>query len=199
MKFLGSTHFGIGIYTLWMFLIASVDCAGTQPISQEPLLAPAPKEPVPFWSIFQEVCGSRAIERAAQCRQESAFNPKAESWVHAQGLMQAMPVSWKWYQDMKWVPKDKQPWDPYWSIVGGHAHQSFLEARTKEWTGALAAYNWGRLDRIRKAQIQAELLGFPARDWQKFLKIPEETRGYVTRIPNIQVPWVKARVLKEKP
>ena len=163
------------------------------PVSSE---AVAPKTPVPYWSIFQEVTGVRAMERAAQCRQESAFNPLAKSWVGAMGLMQAMPTSWKWYQDVGWVPKTvASPYDsPYWAIVGGHRHQSYLEARTREWTGALAAYNWGRLDRIRKAQVQAELMGFHSREWPRFLKIPAETQGYITRIPSIHVPWVKARV-----
>lgn len=71
---------------------------------------------------------------------------------------------------------------------------NYLEARTKEWTGALAAYNWGRLDRIRKAQVQAELMGLPAREWPRFLKIPEETKGYIDRIPRVHVPWVKERI-----
>jgi soluble lytic murein transglycosylase-like protein len=123
-----------------------------------------------------------------------AFNPKAESWVHAAGLMQAMPATWQWYIDMGIVPKGATPWEPQWSIVGGHWHMNYLEARTRSWNAALAAYNWGRLDRIRKAQTQAELLGFPSSEWHRFMKIPAETAGYVDRIPRVHKPWVQANL-----
>ena len=150
--------------------------------------------PPPYYEEFVKVCGPRAVDRLAQCRQESAFNPQAVSWVGARGLMQAMPGTWKWYQDQGVVPSGAHPFQIEYSIAGGHWHMNFLEARTKEWTGALAAYNWGRLDRIRKAQTQAELMGLPAKEWPRFLKIPAETAGYIDRIPRVHVPWIKEKI-----
>lgn len=150
--------------------------------------AGSPPQGVPFWSEFQRVAGPRAVERAAQIRQESAFDPSAVSWVGARGIAQFMPATWsQWGQG-------KDPFDPHAGIYSQHLYMNHLEARTREWTGALAAYNWGRVDRIRKAQLQAESLGLPAREWRRFLKIPTETEKYINRIQTVHVPWVKAQV-----
>lgn len=123
-----------------------------------------------------------------------AICPRPSDRTRAVDRRPTAPIARKWYQANGVVPSGATPFQIEYSITGGHWHMNYLEARTKEWTGALAAYNWGRLDRIRKAQTQAELMGFSAKEWPRFLKIPAETAGYIDRIPRVHVPWVKEKI-----
>lgn len=152
---------------------------------------------VPYWSTFQSVAGTRAVERAAQVRQESGFQPSAVSHAGARGIAQFMPATWA-----QWAP-GKDPFDPVAGIQAQHAYMRWLEGRTGgDWPAALGAYNAG-LGTVRKAQRLADQLGLQGqRAWVKSMyAIPgrkkahsDETAGYIQRIETVQVPWVKARV-----
>lgn len=152
------------------------------------------RQGVPYWPLFVLHAGPLAVERAAQCRQESNFTPTAVSRVGAQGLMQAMPTTWTWYQEMGWVVKGAAPTEPASAIAGGCAHMAWLNGRTHLESASLAAYNWGHLDRIRRAQYRAEMAGLPSEEWTRAIELPAETADYIERIPNKHVPWVRARV-----
>lgn len=155
---------------------------------------PRQSQGIPYWSTFRQVAGPRAIDRAAQCRQESGFNPSAVSWVGARGIAQFMPATWsQWGQS-------SDPFDPVAGIQAQHAYMLWLEERTWDPAAALASYNCG-LGNVRKAQRAAALLGVDdSRAWLR-VGLPRvtgkhaaETQCYVRRIETIHVPWVKARV-----
>jgi hypothetical protein len=149
---------------------------------------------VPYWSDFQRIAGPRAIERAAQVRQESAFQVRAVSHVGARGLAQFMPSTWA-----QWG-RGADPFDPVAGIDAQHRYMIWLEARTWEPAAALAGYNAG-LGNVRKAQVVASSMGLTdSRAWLR-VGLPRvtgrhaaETQGYVDRIERIHIPWVKARV-----
>jgi soluble lytic murein transglycosylase-like protein len=156
---------------------------------------------VPYWGTFQAVAGPRAVDRAAQVRAESAFNPRAQSYILrngekvpcAQGLAQFTPATWK-----DWG-KGGSPWVPEDAIDAQHAYMLYLEGRCSgDWVAALGAYNAG-LGSIRKAQRLAVAMGLPGnRAWLQALPgvtkhHAAETQGYVLRIETVHIPWVKKR------
>jgi len=141
---------------------------------------PLPGELVPFQSHFLAVAGPRWIDRAAQARAESAFNPQAVSPVGARGIAQFMPATWK-----EWAPRSADPFDPLAGILAQHRYMAWLEARTSGLDPALGSYNAG-LGNIRKAQKLADALGLT--DHAAWLRtLPRvtgpahagETRGYI--------------------
>lgn len=146
---------------------------------------------IPFWQLFLDICHNKALLRAAQVQQESAFNPKAVSPVGAQGLGQAMPKTWKWYQDIGWVPRGASPFDPGPAIQGLQSFQGWLEARWQrrgaaDWQErSWASYNAGE-GNILKAVRLSEALGLP---WKQCLprvtgpRNAKETTDYVAKIP----------------
>jgi soluble lytic murein transglycosylase-like protein len=67
--------------------------------------------------------------------QESRFNPSAKSPVGALGLMQFMPATAAQF--------GINPLDPFASIEAAGKYMASLFRQTGSWTGALAAYNWG--------------------------------------------------------
>jgi soluble lytic murein transglycosylase-like protein len=141
---------------------------------------------VPYQSIFQQVAGVRWIDRAAQAQAESQFNPKAKSNVGAQGLMQAMPSTWAWYQKLGWVAKESSPLDPQPAIQGGSQYMLWLEARVQgNWHAALGGFNAGQ-GTIDKAMRLADSLGVPGVDpWLRVLPrisnvaASAQTAGYI--------------------
>lgn len=149
---------------------------------------------IPFWTDFQRIAGPRAVERAAQVRQESAFNPRATSYVGARGIAQFMPGTWAQWGE------GADPFDPIAGIDAQHRYMLWLEARTWDQAAAIAAYNAG-LGNVRKAQYAASLMGVTdSRAWLR-VGLPKvtgrhaaETQGYVDRIERVHVPWVKARI-----
>lgn len=158
-------------------------------------LAPCWPQGVPFWTTFQEVAGPRAIERAAQVRQESAFNPKAVSPVGARGLCQFMPKTWEAY-----APPGADPFDPVAGIQAQHKFMLWLERYFKgDHAKALGGYNAGP-GSIRKAERLASQWGLSgSRAWLTALpqvtgRHAQETITYVHRIETIHMPWVQARV-----
>lgn len=148
---------------------------------------------VPFWPTFQQVAGGRAVERAAQVRQESGFKPNAVSPVGARGIAQFMPATWS-----QWA-QGQDPFDPEAGILAQHRYMAYLEGRTQDWAAALGAYNAG-LGTVRKAQRLADQLGLQGqRAWiQAQYAMPgrkkahsDETAGYIQRIETVHVPWVR--------
>lgn len=149
--------------------------------------------PVPFYETFVVVCGDRWVDRAAQCRQESAFRPSAVSWAGAQGLMQFMPRTWTWAQEMGWINKGAHPFETTASIKAGHAFMGWLErrwrARRAVWTqrgvyeASLASYNAGE-GSILRADWLANQVGIPGESrWRATLpqvtgRHARETLGY---------------------
>ena len=153
---------------------------------------------VPFWPSFQAIAGPRAVDRAAQIRAESGFNPNAANAIGAKGLGQAMPATWADYIRRGWVPAGSSPFDPLPALQGQHAYMCYLEGRCSgDFTAALASYNAG-LGSVRKAQALASALGMPdTRAWLRALPRvtgphAAETQTYVQRIETIHLPWVKA-------
>ncbi|HEY6020924.1 MAG TPA: lytic transglycosylase domain-containing protein [Candidatus Paceibacterota bacterium] len=90
--------------------------------------------------------------------QESRFNPNAQSPAGAQGLMQFMPATA--------AALGFNPFDPAASIDAAGRYFKQLYASTGNWRDAIAAYNWGIGNIIRKGYIQA----------------PAETVQYVTSV-----------------
>ena len=73
-------------------------------------------------------------------RQESQFNPKAESNAGAAGLTQLLPATAK---EMGMSPEDR--YDPEKSLEGGFKYLNKLRNRYGgDYEKALAAYNWGQ-------------------------------------------------------
>lgn len=144
--------------------------------------------PIPYADIFRATCGARYGDRVAQSYVESRWNPRAVSPVGAQGLLQAMPGTWTWYQDRGWVARGASPFDPAPAIVGGHRHMVYLEAFFQgDQVAAWAAFNWGqgnvrRVVRIIQAREHARALGLAAPSAWLALA-PRETQDYVVRIP----------------
>lgn len=134
---------------------------------------------IPFQTDFQRIAGDRWIDRAAQAKAESGFNPRAVSPVGARGILQFMPGTWR-----DWG-RGADPFDPIAGIDAGHRYMNWLEGRTTSFNAALGSYNAG-LGNIRKAQRLADSTGLLGRDaWLQALPRvtgeahAAETRGYV--------------------
>ena len=103
---------------------------------------------------------------AAQCYQESTFDPKAKSWAGAQGLMQIMPAT----ADMLGLPRDKV-YDPESNIAAAAKYLGQLEAkfndipdRYNKQNFVLASYNGG-YNHIRDAMALTEKHGGNKLSW----------------------------------
>lgn len=90
--------------------------------------------------------------------QESSYNPEAVSPVGAQGLFQFMPLT---AADLNIDPFDAES-----ATEGAARYLSWLYKSTGNWTLALAAYNWGIGNVLRKGLDLA----------------PEETINYYSEI-----------------
>jgi soluble lytic murein transglycosylase-like protein len=152
------------------------------------LLATVAPIRVPYQPTFEAVAGGRWKDRAAQVRQESGFNPQAQSPVGARGLAQFMPGTWSWVKAQGWVPSEATPVDVEPALQGQHRYMGWLEARCEgRWTPALGAYNAG-LGSVRKAQLVAQSLGLEGADaWLRALPHvtqahARETQTYIQRI-----------------
>ena len=135
------------------------------------------------------------VERAfvlAITRQESEFNPKAQSSVGARGLMQFMPATARNEARLRGMPY-QQSWltdDPGYNMTLGGLH---LDTLLKQFGGSYimtaAAYNAGP---SRPSQWVRDY-GDPRTgqidpiDWVEFVPF-SETRNYIQRVlENIQV------------
>ncbi len=117
---------------------------------------------------------------AAQCYQESTFDPEARSWAGAQGLMQIMPAT----ADRLGLPRDQLN-DPEQSIAAATRYLAELEGklhdvadREERRSLALASYNGG-LHHIRDAMRLAERDGCNPHRWS-------DVRTYVLRLSQPQ-------------
>lgn len=103
---------------------------------------------------------------AAQCYQESTFDPKATSWAGARGLMQIMPAT----ADLLDLPRDKM-YDPELNIRAAARYLGQLENklldihdRRERTNFVLAAYNGG-IHHIRDAMALCERDGRNPHQW----------------------------------
>ena len=113
---------------------------------------------------------------AAQCSQESTFDPNAKSWAGAQGLMQIMPST----ADHLGLRHDQMN-DPEQSIAAATRYLKELEgdlsmvtSRSERQNFVLASYNGG-LGHIRDAMRLAERDGRDPYRW-------DEAKAYVLRL-----------------
>ena len=113
---------------------------------------------------------------AAQCYQESTFDPKARSWAGALGLMQIMPGT----ADQIGLPREKI-YDPESNIAAAAKYLAQLEAkfgdvpsRYEKQNFALACYNGG-YNHIRDAMALAARDGRNSKSWA-------EVSRYVLRL-----------------
>lgn len=119
--------------------------------------------------LFMQYCRSIRWDwrlMAAQCYQESTFDPKATSWAGAKGLMQIMPAT----ADLLGLPRD-QMYNPEQSIAAasrylGQLEQKFSDIRDRrERTNfVLAAYNGG-IHHIRDAMALCQRDGRNPHQW----------------------------------
>lgn len=85
---------------------------------------------------------------AAQIQQESGWNPRAQSPVGAQGLMQFMPTTARWVATQEAFGA-VDSFNPVWSIRAGVWYDRWLYDRIKaktncdRWQFTLSAYNGG--------------------------------------------------------
>lgn len=86
--------------------------------------------------------------------QESRFNPEARSPVGALGLMQFMPATAKEF--------NINPLNPAQSIAAAGKYMAQLHKQAGNWKGAVAAYNWGIGNVLRKglAKAPAETIAY---------------------------------------
>jgi membrane-bound lytic murein transglycosylase F len=113
---------------------------------------------------------------AAQCYQESTFDPEARSWAGAQGLMQIMPAT----ADYLGLPREQLN-DPERSIEYATRYLQELEGnfsdvpdRTERQNMVLASYNGGQ-NHIRDAMRLCERDGRNTHRWV-------DVREYVLRL-----------------
>lgn len=120
--------------------------------------------------LFRRYSGTAGFDwrlLAAQCYQESGFDPKAVSSMGAQGLMQLMPFT----ADAMGVPSDKR-FDPEQNVAAAARYikkvsQSFSDIKDSEERirFTLAAYNGGT-GHIKDAQTLAQKAGCNPQKWQ---------------------------------
>lgn len=143
---------------------------------------------VPYEATFRAVAGPRWVDRAAQVKAESLFRATVTAPDGGMGLAQFMPATWSWAQDMGWVIRGSNAYDPMAAITAQHAYMTWLEVRTGgRLDPALGAYNAG-LGSVRKAQLLAAQLGLQGQAaWLQALpRVTGErnagiTRGYLAR------------------
>jgi membrane-bound lytic murein transglycosylase C len=132
----------------------------------------------------------------AVIRQESAFNPKARSWVPAFGLMQIVPSSagkevLEKLSGKKLAPDEETLYDPRSNIMFGSTYLKLLGERFQGVKNELnrnylviCSYNWGP-GRIAKAIQKGRI--HPQADTEQLYNeleqlVPKETQGYLTRV-----------------
>jgi len=128
----------------------------------------------------------------AVIRQESEFDPKANSAVGAKGMMQVMTYTAKSIAKQAKLPysKSKLKSDPNYNIkLGSFYLSSLLEEYEGSYPFALAAYNAGP----KRVKYWKKINGNPQKgkidyvDWIELIKF-KETRNYVQRVlENINV------------
>lgn len=117
---------------------------------------------------------------AAQCYQESTFDPEAESWAGAKGLMQIMPAT----ADHLGLPRSQMT-DPEQNLAAAtrYLHElehefMYIHDRTERQNMVLASYNGG-IHHIRDAMRLAERDHRNPQRW-------DDVRQYVLRLKEPQ-------------
>ncbi len=115
---------------------------------------------------------------AAQCYQESTFDPKAVSFAGAKGLMQIMPGT----ADLLGLPRD-QMYDPEQNVAAAAKYLGQLESKFSDIPGriertnfVLASYNGG-IHHVRDAMALAKRDGKNPHVWR-------EVSEYVLKLAN---------------
>lgn len=139
-------------------------------------------------------------------RQESAFNPRARSWVPAIGLMQIVP-HYAGQEVLKVVtgraamPDDELLYDPAKNIMIGTVYLQLLRDQyfpdikdvAKQTYLMTASYNWGP-HRLKKAITQGRIPASASSD-DTFNIIqniaPEETKDYVRKVSQYTLEFKK--------
>ena len=131
----------------------------------------------------------------AMIRQESAFNPLAQSHIPAYGLMQIVP-KYAGRDVMRLLRgKDEDPsksslFDPEINVMFGTSYIKILKDKFQEFTNdkskieqlVIASYNWGP-DRIIKA-LKSKRISIEKSDLHEQIRsiAPEETKDYLKKI-----------------
>lgn len=135
----------------------------------------------PLMASLAQAHGYDGALLAGQAWQESRFNPDALSPAGARGLMQFMPSTWAWAQDMGWIPRGADITDPTLNLQAGIRYMQWLLQRyagaAEPLSLALAAYNAGqkKVDDAIKATGRTDWAGIKA-------SLKPETQGYVPAI-----------------
>jgi hypothetical protein len=116
-------------------------------------------------------------------RQESQFNPKAESKVGAAGLTQLMPDTAK---EMGMSPEDR--YDPEKSLEGGFKYLNKLRNQYGgDYEKSLAAYNWGQGNvnkHLAKNDGTLNRIGLPKETAQYLNKIMPGSNAQAAEVPS---------------
>ena len=119
-------------------------------------------------------------------RQESEFDPKANSYAGAKGMMQLMTYTAKLVAKQMKVPyrKSKLTSDPEYNIrLGTYYFNSLLNEYKEVYPFAIAAYNAGP----KRVKYWRKINGDPTKgsidfvNWIELIKF-KETRNYVQRV-----------------
>lgn len=126
-----------------------------------------PESAKPYLNAINKASNTNNLPAGLLARvayQESRFRPdiisgQVQSSAGAQGLMQIVP---------RWHP-NVDPLDPFESIDYAADYLKRLFKKYKNWSDALAAYNWGQgnLDRYKRGEL---------------LTMPTETKNYIREI-----------------
>lgn len=134
---------------------------------------------IPFEAKFRAICGDRWLDRAAQIKAESNFDPNARSFDGGEGLGQATGI-WPEYIRRGWVPNDSTPFQVGPAIMGANAYMISLETQLGSWRAGYCGYNAGARS-IQKAQRLAKLAKYPAPMTDGFLQALPEVTGKASR------------------
>ena len=135
-----------------------------------------------FFRKYAAVAGMDWVMMAAQCYQESCFDPKAHSWAGACGLMQIMPAT----ADHLALPRG-QMYEPEPNIAAAARYMRELQGLFRDVANpverqkfALAAYNGG-YHHIRDAMALAGKYGGSAQRWhdvRRYVLLLADSRYY---------------------
>lgn len=195
--FLGRTHAPDRARAL-LAGCASLDAPSRESAQERPVLDTAATERLralaPLFVEFGDANGIEPVQVAAQCFQESRFDPHARSSAGAMGLMQLMPATARQLGV-------RDPYDPRQSVEGGCKYMRWLAANffgepsltpAEQHAFCLAAYNAGA-GNVRAWRAAAREHGLDPNRWFGNVERIARARGvretvtYVARITQFAV------------